>query len=135
LNWGSGGVRACVGHGRSHNLRALVPNLDSTPPSLASSPPRHRRKECEIRWRMGETHGGGRGAVEVCGGGRRRSDGERRRRWWIQGVHGGEPRRQGGGTVDPRRLRARSTAGEGARWRGAAGAGGAVRGRGKTRGR
>jgi hypothetical protein len=28
------------------------------------------------------------------GGGVRRSDGERRR-WWIQGVHGGEPRRQG----------------------------------------
>jgi hypothetical protein len=31
-----------------------------------------------------------------------------------------------GGTVDPRRLRARSTAGEGAWCRGAAGAGGAV---------
>jgi hypothetical protein len=81
---------------------------------------------------MGEIHGGGRGAVEVCGGGRRHSDGERRR-WWIQGVHGGEPRRQGGSTVDPRRLRARFTAGEGAQWRGAAGAGGTVRGRGRTR--
>jgi hypothetical protein len=62
------------------------------------------------------------GAVEVCGGGRRHSYGERRR--WIQGVHGGEPRR----------LRARSTAGEGAWWRGAAGADGAVRGRGRSRG-
>ena len=109
LNRGSGGVRACVGHG----LRAFVPDLDSMPPSLASSPPRHRRKECEIRWRMGETHGGGRGAVEVCGGGRRRSD-EERRRWWIQGVHGGEPRRQGVGTGirgafgrDPRRGKGR----------------------------
>jgi hypothetical protein len=61
-----------------------------------------------------EIHGEGRGAVEVCGGGRRRSEGERRR-WWIQGVHGGELRRQGEGTVDPRRLRARSTVGEGVR--------------------
>jgi hypothetical protein len=91
------------------------------------------RKEFEIRWRMGEIHGGGRGTVEVCGGGRRRSDGERRRRRWIQGVHGGEPRRQGGSTVDPQRLRARFTMGEGARWRGAARAGGGVRGRGRTR--
>jgi hypothetical protein len=47
---------------------------------------------------MGEIHGGGRGAVEVCGGGRRRSDGERRRRW-IQGVHGRETRRQGGSNM------------------------------------
>jgi hypothetical protein len=62
-----------------------------------------------LEWR-GEIHGGRRGAVEVCGGGRRRSEGERRSSW-IQGVHGGEPRCQGGGTVDPRRLRARSTAG------------------------
>jgi hypothetical protein len=62
------------------------------------------------------------GAVEVCGGGRRHSYGERRR--WIQGVHSREPRR----------LRARSTAGEGARWRGAAGASGVVRGRGRSRG-
>jgi hypothetical protein len=75
---------------------------------------------------------GDEGAVEVCGGGRRHSYGERRRRWWIQGR---EPRRQGGGTVDPWRFRARSMAGEGARWRGAAGAGDAVRGRGRTRGR
>jgi hypothetical protein len=40
----------------------------------------------EIRRRMGEIHGGGRGAVEVCGGGRRRSEGERRRRWWHRGM-------------------------------------------------